>query len=77
MGPHSKGNEVKYLSIEEKASVKASIEAGFSAKQIASRLRCYKAGINLVFPASKSLPNMAIPKRIKALIGLGFSQRMY
>jgi predicted sulfurtransferase len=77
MGPHSKRNEVKYLSIEEKASVKASIEADFSAKQVASRLRCYKAGINLVLSASKSLPNMAVPKRKKALIGPGISQVMY
>jgi hypothetical protein len=53
MGPQSKGNEV---SIEEKASVKASIEAGFSAKQIASRLRRHKASINLVLSVSKLLP---------------------
>jgi transposase len=65
MGPHSKGSGVKHLSIEDKATVIACKEAGFSANQIASRLGRHKATINYVLAASKALPNRAVPQRKK------------
>jgi transposase len=65
MGPHSKGNGVKHLSVEDKATVIAYKEAGFSANQIASRLVRHKATTNRVLAVSKALPNRAVPQRKK------------
>jgi hypothetical protein len=77
MGPHSKGNEVKHLSIEDKATIIAYKEYGFSANQIGSRLGRHKATINRVLAASKTLPNSAVPQRKKVLAGPESLQRMF
>jgi transposase len=64
-GWHKRQGTVQHLSIEDKATVIAYKEAGFSANQIASRLGSHEATINRVLAASKTLPNRAVPQRKK------------
>jgi transposase len=60
-----KGKGAKHLLIEDKASILAYKEAGWSTKNIAERLGCDKATINRVLAASKATPDKGIPARKK------------
>lgn len=60
-----KGKGAKHLLIEDKASILAYKEAGWSTKNIAERLGRDKATINRVLAASKATPDKGIPARKK------------
>jgi transposase len=65
MAPYSKGKGVKHLTTEDKASILAYRDAGWSSMAIASRLGRDKATINRILAAAKASPDLGVPSRKK------------
>ncbi len=65
MDNHSLGKKVKKLTIEDKASILAYIDAGLSTKEIMAKTGRHKTTINRLLGAARKLSDNSIPERKK------------